>query len=198
MAKINNEQFVSDFGEFVDTATDNKDELNYSLEDEAQGTEFKASLAAKLKTLQIVQAAFDAAEADFNEERKLATEFKKTRKKYFANNPNVSTATKSKFNISKQIYGSSGVVAQPLDLTVEGFANGINTCKWKRNHNPPLRNFTVEYRIGETGAWLIAGTTRKTVFYHKNQTPGVKIYYRVYAHTDKSQSPYSNTAVVYV
>lgn len=190
MAKISNEQFVSDFEEFVDLATDNKAELNYSTDDLAQGETLKTTLATQLNTMQTARAALDAAEANFNETRKTANEFQSSRKKYFASNPAVSAATKAKLNIVKAATGGAGIVAQPIDLSVEGFASGINVCKWKRSGNPQHRNFTVEYRVGETGAWLIAGTTRKTVFNHKNQTPGVKIYYRVYAHTDDEQSPH--------
>jgi len=197
MPKISNEEFVSDFEDFVDLATTNKAELNYSADDVVQGETLKTSLAAQLSAMQAARTALDAAEATFNGTRKTANEFQSSRKKYFASNPAVSEATKAKLNIVKPATGGAGAVAQPLDLSVEGFASGINVCKWKRNGNPQHRNFTVEYRIGETGAWLIAGTTRKTVFNHKNQSPGTKIYYRVYAHTDEEQSPHSNTAVVY-
>lgn len=197
MAKISDEEFVSDFEDFVDTAKAKKTELNLSPEDQAQGDALTAALISELNAMQATRAAADAAEAAFNGTRKAATVFQGSRKKFFGANPNVSDATKAILKIAKPTTGGTNVVAQPLDLSVEGFANGINTSKWKRNGNPSYRKFTIEYRVGETGAWLIAGTTSKTVFNHKNQTPGVKIYYRVYAHTDDEQSPHSNTAVVY-
>jgi hypothetical protein len=197
MAKVSNEQFVMEFEDFIDMAQSNKDELNFSSADQTEGTALKTGLAAKLNTMQAARAAFDAAEADFNGTRRTASAFQSSRKKFFGSNPAVSDATKASLNIVKSTSGSAGAVNQPLNLSAEGFSSGVNTLKWERNGNPSYRNFTVEYRVGENGQWLIAGTTRKTVFNHKNQTPGTKIYYRVYAHTDDEQSPHSNTAVVY-
>ncbi len=197
MAKISDEQFVMEFEDFVDTALANKDELNFSPEDQALGTALKAFLSNELNDKQSTRATADAAETTFDNRRKEATEFQNSRKKFFASNPNVSASLKTQMKLIKPASSGSSIVAQPLNLSAEGFSSGNNEMKWDRNGNPPHRNFTVEYRIGEDGAWLIAGTTRKTTFIHKNQTPGVKIYYRVYAHTDDEQSPRSNTAVVY-
>lgn len=196
MPKISDEEFVMSFEDFVDTATANKTELNFSAEDQAEGLALKTALITELNEIQTMRATLDGKETSFSNRRKTASEFQASRKKFFGANPNVSDGLKAELKITRASAGGTAV-AQPLNLSAEGQASGINALKWERNGNPGHRNFTIEYRVGETGQWLIAGTTRKTTFNHKNQTPGVKIYYRVYAHTDEEQSPHSNTAVVY-
>jgi len=196
MARISDEEFVMNFEDFVDTAMANKTVLNYSAEDQAEGNALKADLLSDLNAIQAAQATLDGLKATFSNRRKTASEFQNSRKKYFDSNPNTTDALRAELKINKPASGAS-IVAQPLNLSAEGFESGINKLKWERNGNPQHRNFTVEYRVGETGQWLIAGTTRKTTYNHKNQTPGVKIYYRVFANTDEEQSPHSNTAVVY-
>jgi hypothetical protein len=197
MPKVSDEEFVAEFKEFAEYAIEKKDEINLSPEDKVQAEAFEDSLTTQLADMAAKRLAAEESEATFAQTRAAAQNFKVSRKKFVYSNPNVSDATKAGFGPLKAAATSSSGVYQPFDLSARGFENGENHTKWKRNGNPSYRNFTVEYRIGDTGAWLIAGTTRKTSFIHKNQTAGVKIYYRVYAHSDDAQSAHSNTAVVY-
>lgn len=86
----------------------------------------------------------------------------------------------------------------PTELSVEGFSNGSNKMKFKRSGNKVNTIFDVEAKIGDTADFVIVGTTTTTTFNHKNQTPGVKVVYRVRAHRGNSEfSEYSNEAIVY-
>ena len=85
----------------------------------------------------------------------------------------------------------------PLELLVEGFSNGNNNLKFKRSGNKPSTIFNIEAKIGSAADFVIIGSTTKTTWVHKNQTPGVKIVYRVRAQRGDDYSDYSNTATVY-
>lgn len=85
----------------------------------------------------------------------------------------------------------------PLDLLVEGFSNGNNNLKFNRNGNKQNTIFNVEAKIGGAADFVIVGSTTKTTWVHKNQTPGVKVVYRVRAQRGDDYSDYSNPATVY-
>jgi hypothetical protein len=76
---------------------------------------------------------------------------------------------------------SAGPVRTVTSLDVVGCDDGINKLKWDRNGNAQGTNFVIEYRIGNTGAWLLAGTTTKVTFNHIDQIPGQLVWYRVTA-----------------
>lgn len=92
---------------------------------------------------------------------------------------------------------STGDVQTPTDLLVEGFSNGTNKLRFNRNGNKPNTIFNVEAKIGDAANFVIVGSTSKTTFEHKNQTPGVKVIYRVRAQRGDDFSDYSNPATVY-
>jgi hypothetical protein len=86
----------------------------------------------------------------------------------------------------------------PAELSVQGFSNGANKLKFKRNGNKQHTIFNVEAKIGNAPNFVIVGTTTTTNFNHENQTPGVKVVYRVRAQRSGGEfSEYSNEAVVY-
>jgi len=86
---------------------------------------------------------------------------------------------------------------QPTELTVEGFSNGINQLKWNRNGNKPNTVYIIEGRIESEPNFSFAGTTTKRKFADKNQTPGIRKFYRVRAMRHDQESTNSNEAVVY-
>lgn len=86
----------------------------------------------------------------------------------------------------------------PTELSVEGFSNGSNKMKFKRSGNKPNTIFTIEAKTGGAASFVIVGTTTTTTFNHTNQTPGVKVVYRVRAQRGNGGfSEYSNEAIVY-
>lgn len=85
----------------------------------------------------------------------------------------------------------------PADLVVTGTSNGINLLKWKSGGNKQRTTYIVEAKIGAATEYIFIKATSKTRFEHKNQTPGVKVLYRVKAVHGDLESSYSNEAVVY-
>lgn len=92
---------------------------------------------------------------------------------------------------------TSSVPTVPLDCAVQPNANGINLVKWNRNGNRQGTQFIVEFRVGETGAWQIAGIVTAAKFAHTGRTPGERVYYRVRAQRAGLSSANSNEAVAY-
>lgn len=85
----------------------------------------------------------------------------------------------------------------PADLVVTGSSNGVNSLKWKSGGNKPRTTYIVEAKIGAAVDYVFVKATSKTRFEHKNQTPGVKVLYRVKAVHGDLESGFSNEAVVY-
>jgi len=85
----------------------------------------------------------------------------------------------------------------PADLVVTGSSNGINLLKWKSGGNKQRTTYIIEAKIGAATEYIFVKATSKTRFEHKNQTPGVKVLYRVKAVHGDLESSYSNEAVVY-
>ncbi|CAN5507075.1 hypothetical protein BH10ACI1_BH10ACI1_18100 [soil metagenome] len=92
---------------------------------------------------------------------------------------------------------TSTIPVAPTDLVVEGRSNGINYLRWKSGGNKPRINYIVEGKIGDAPDYVFIKTTTKTRFEHKNQTPGVRVFYRVKAVHGDLESANSNVAVVY-
>lgn len=91
-------------------------------------------------------------------------------------------------------------ISSPVTVTnllVDGSSGGINSLKWNRNGNPVNSQFIVEARKEDETDFVYVGVTTKTKFDHKNQKPGVRVFYRIKAQKNDIESPYSNEAVVY-
>lgn len=86
---------------------------------------------------------------------------------------------------------------RPEDLMANGYQDGRNVLKWKRNGNKPNTTFIIECKAGEETAFSFVDTTMSTTFEHKGMTPGMRCAYRVKAKRSGEESTYSNEAVVY-
>lgn len=89
------------------------------------------------------------------------------------------------------------VPIQPTSLVVTGTSDGTNSLKFNRNGNKQGVLFIIEAKIGDTGEWGMIDAVKTTKFEHKNQTPGVKMQYRVRAKNGELISTASNVAVIY-
>lgn len=85
----------------------------------------------------------------------------------------------------------------PTDLVATGTSDGINSMKWNRNGNRQGTMFIIEAKIGDSDTWVMIDAVTGSTYKHKNQTPGVKIQYRIKAKRGDLESSHSNTAVVY-
>lgn len=100
------------------------------------------------------------------------------------------------FDVKTQNSGSSGI-SVPTALLVNGTSDGINHLRFNRNGNRQGTNFIIEAKIDDSNTWVIIDVITNTKYDHKNQTPGVKIQYRVRAKRGDLESTPSNVAVVY-
>jgi len=85
----------------------------------------------------------------------------------------------------------------PADLVATGTSDGTNSLKWNRSGNRQGTTFIIEAKIGDSDSWVMIDAVTGSTYKHKNQTPGVKIQYRVRAKRGEIVSGVSNTAVVY-
>lgn len=92
---------------------------------------------------------------------------------------------------------STYIAADPSDLTAVGTSNGINTLKFKGNNKHGNVNYEIWRRHGDEGDWGIIGTTTTQDYEDKPVTPGQYYEYKVKAKAAKSESNFSNSAVVY-
>lgn len=85
----------------------------------------------------------------------------------------------------------------PTDLVATGTSDGINSLKWNRNGNRQGTTFIIDAKIANSTDWLMIDAVTGSKYKHKNQTPGVKVQYRIRAKRGELESGTSNTAVVY-
>ncbi|MGC2235064.1 MAG: fibronectin type III domain-containing protein [Pyrinomonadaceae bacterium] len=93
-------------------------------------------------------------------------------------------------------FGSSTPSA-PVDLVSTGTSDGTNSLKWNRSGNRQGTTFIIEAKIGDSNVWTMIDAVTNSNYKHKNQTPGVKVQYRVKAKRGDLESGYTNIAVVY-
>lgn len=89
------------------------------------------------------------------------------------------------------------VPVAPTNLVVEGRSNGINYLRWENGGNKPRTTYIIEAKIADSAEFVFIKSTTKTRFQHKNQIPGVKVFYRIKAVHGEIESAYSNPAVIY-
>jgi hypothetical protein len=99
-------------------------------------------------------------------------------------------------SVSESHSGSS-TPAAPADLVATGTSDGTNSLKWKRNGNRQGTTYIIEAKFGDSNDWVIIDAVTRSNYKHLNQTPGVKVQYRVKAKRGEFASGYTNTAVVY-
>jgi hypothetical protein len=95
--------------------------------------------------------------------------------------------------------GNSGgsTPSAPLDLVATGTSDGTNSLKWNRNGNRQGTTYIIEAKSGDSNDWVMIDAVTRANYKHTNQTPGVKIQYRVKAKRGDSVSGFSNVAIVY-
>lgn len=118
--------------------------------------------------------------------------------KQLKGNENVTSDLIESIGLESDDNVSSAIVpVAPTDLVVEGRSNGINYVKWKSGGNKPRTNYVLEAKIGDATEYVFVTVTAKTRYEHKNQTPGVRVLYRVKAVHNDLESACSNEAVIY-
>lgn len=187
--------FLTNFNTIADA---NKTELGLVSTQITELQDVKSELETKLIDRQAKQEAAIASTSALNQTVKNANAILGSHNMTFKSNKAVSDALLESLGLDADDEISTAVSAiAPSDLVVEGRSNGSNYIKFNRNANKPAVKFVLESKIGEETEYKFVKVLSKTRFEHKNQTPGVRAFYRVKAVHGDSESTYSNEAVVY-
>ena len=196
--KIKNPEFTIFVESFLGQAEANKAVLQFSEAklDELSGN--NTELKAKLLSRQNLQDSLDATDERIKFLRENMNKAVARFENDADNNEEVSNSVKELlgFDTNSQSAASLGITV-PQDLLVNGTSDGINHLKWNRNGNRYGTAFIIEAKIGDSSAWNIIDVVTVSKYDHKNQTPGVKVQYRVRAKRGEQESTASNTATVY-
>lgn len=196
--KMKPAEFAAIFNDMVTIYTNNKGELDLTVDEVSAFDTAKSALNDDILDFQIKKDAFDAAAAKLKQSHLTAAEMAESRNKVIKADKAISIPLKASLGINVDTSNAvSSPLVPPSELVVVGFDNGINKLSWKRNGNARWTQFLIEFRTGETGAWQVLDAVTATRYEHAGQTPGIKVYYRVYAKRSNQKSGNSNVAVAY-
>lgn len=170
--------------------------LDANLLNDAKAT--RASLATNLSERQTLEDNLAGKNEEIKFNRADGNNKASVLKKLLKLNANASNSLieQSGFNLDDDIKSSNPPI-QPLDLVVTGTSDGTNSLKWSRNGNKQGTLFVIEAKIGDSNDWSMVDVVTNSKYEHKNQTPGVKVNYRIKAKRGDSLSTASNSAMVY-
>lgn len=196
--KMSDAEFSVFMENFHTVFTDNKATLGVDTAQIAEVLGFKTGVQGALNEKQAAEELKQAKTANLREKRKNAMKKVAYYNTIFKANEAIpdSLIEQLGFDANGDSFNSLSP-QQPTDLVADGFSNGINTLKWKKNGNRPNTVYIIEGRKESEPNFAYAGTTTKTKFDHKNQQPGARMFYRVKAQRNDEESPYSTEAVVY-
>ncbi len=194
----NTGEFIAWLDNFITVAQANLVELNLTADDITALENLRNSLTTKLNAKVAKREASVAATTDLKITEKQGRGLVGGYNLLFKSNKNVSATLLESLGLNANDGNLTPIsVVQPTDLVVEGRSNGINYLKFNRNGNNPAVNFIIEAKVGEETEYHFIKVQSRTRFQHKNQTPGVRVFYRVKAVHGDLESAYSNEAVIY-
>lgn len=194
----NNAEFVIWLLNFITVATANKAALGLTEAQLDALNDLKTTFSSQLNDQQAKKEASVAATTLVGDSRKFLNSELGSLNAVFKANKNITAALLEELGLNAN--GDSlvsSVPVSPVDLVVTGSSNGTNALKWASGGNKSRINYIVEGKIGDAAGYAFVTVSTKTRFDHKNQTPGVRAFYRVKAVSGDLESSYSNEAVIY-
>ncbi|MBS1797637.1 MAG: fibronectin type III domain-containing protein [Acidobacteria bacterium] len=183
---------------FQNVANERKDELGLNDVQLTDIDAMRARLAEKIGIRQSTREAAAAAVVDLDETADEAAEMVGSLSAGFKSNRAISSEMFEMLGLDARAANRSTVHAvAPADLVVDGRSNGVNYLKWKSGGNKSRTTYVIEAKFGAAHEYVFVKAQTRTRFEHKNQTPGVRVFYRVKAVRADEESVYSNEAVVY-
>ena len=183
---------------FIAVADDKQTELGLTAFQITQLQGIKTALETKINNRQSTKEAATAALTELNLETKNVNDLIGSLNIGFKADKSISDALLELLGLDADSNNLTPIVpVAPADLVVTGSSNGINSIKWKSGGNKSRTTYIIEAKIGAATDYVFVKATSKTRFEHSNQTPGVKVLYRVKAVHGDLESSFSNEAVVY-
>lgn len=196
--KLNNPAFTIFTANLLNQSEANKAILKFPPDDVSGLTTDNQSLETELLERQALADALAAKDVSIRETRNRMNKRVDTLQIDAKNNAEVSKSLLEMLGFdTDENKPSSSTPVPPTDLVVTGTSDGVNHLKWKRNGNRQGTLFVIEAKFGDSNAWVIVDVTTSVKYEHKNQTPGVKVQYRIKAKRGDAESTASNIAIVY-
>lgn len=185
-------------GNFISVADANKAELNITTATITSLNDVKTLLDTKIANRQTKQEEAVAATSEMNQTAKNAVDLVSLVNNGIKSNKAIPESLIELLGLDANDNSLTPIVpVAPTDLVAEGRSNGINYLRWKSGGNKPRTTYIVEAKIGDAPNYVFVTVSTKLRFEHKNQTPGVRVFYRVKAVHGDLESPFSNEAVIY-
>lgn len=194
----NNAEFLIWLINFIAVATANRVALGLSNEQITALDTLQTEFSDQLNDQQAKKEAATASTTLVNGTRKFINSELGSLNAIFKANKNVAADLIESLGLNAN--GDSAVSSVPLppvDLVVTGLSNGTNTLKFGNGGNNSRTTYIIEAKIGDAANYGFVAVSTKTRYEHKNQTPGVRVFYRVKAVRGDLESAYSNEAVIY-
>lgn len=196
--KLSNPEFIIWFKTMLDAIeNDNATaQIEQSLIDE--GKTQRGVLATNLNEMQVLKDSLSGKSQEIKFNRQSLNKKASKIQTALKNNENITNSFIEQvgFNVDDGVK-SPLVAFQPTDLVASGTSDGIHRLKFSRNGNKQGVIFIIEAQIGDSTEWIMIDAIKVAKYLHKNQTPGVKIRYRVRAKSGDSISSPSNIASLY-
>jgi len=194
----NDAEFSVWLGNFITIANTNLIPLGLVAADITALNVLKTDIDARILAATAAREAAKAATAALKLSRKNANIQASFRGKAITANPNITNALKEQLGLNVRDTTPTPINPTiPAEVVAEAFANGTNVISWKANGNKGGTQYLVEAKFGTAASFTFVNVTTKTKLEHLNQTPGVRVVYRVKARRGDNESGYSNDALVY-
>ncbi|HQU84141.1 MAG TPA: fibronectin type III domain-containing protein [Pyrinomonadaceae bacterium] len=196
--KMNPAELLVFLTNFIAVADDKQTELGLTTADITLLQGFKSKLETKINNRQSTKETATSAKTELDETQKEVNDLIGSHNNGFKSDKTIPDSLIELLGLDADSNNLTPIVpVAPTDLVVMGSSNGVNSLKWKSGGNKPRTTYIVEAKIGAATEYVFVKATSKTRFEHKNQTPGVKVLYRVKAVHGDLESDFSNEAVVY-
>lgn len=183
---------------FISVADENQAELGLTAADITELATMRGDLLGKFNDSVTKHEAAKASTVALSQSKQTIAQRISSLNKIFKGNTAVGKVLLESLGLKSNDTNLTPITAQaPSDLVVEGRSNGINYLKFNRNGNKPSVTFILEAKTGAETEYKFVTVLKKTRFQHKNQTPGVRVFYRVKTVHGEQESAYSNEAVIY-
>ena len=191
-------EFQEWLSNFLSVTKENSSLIGVSSEDLKSLAESHSQLINALESVEITRTAYLQATQIKETVRNAANAEARSVVRRVQANPRVTSALKSKLNITvREIRAPQVPLTAPTKLVAVGYDNGQHDLRWQRSGNPVNAHYIIESKVGTDLNWTKLDVVTATKYRHTGQSPGVKIVYRIIARRSGKLSTPSNEFTLY-